>query len=129
MRQKRENSFSDLMDTIKEYINLKVEYGLLTVTERASLLIGKMAFVLLMGVLALVVLLMVLVLIYNLLMSWIGIPWLVALIEIGFIALIIAVLTIFKRSLVINPIASAIIRNVLISNENEEEEDEDDDEL
>ncbi len=125
MRQKRESNFSNLIDTLKEYINLKIEYGVLSITERISVLAGKVAYVALMAIFSLVILLLLTILIYNVLMAWIGIPWLVALIEIGFILLIMGIIAIFRHSLIINPIADSIIRNILdYDKEEEEEEDE-----
>ncbi|NDV46999.1 hypothetical protein D0T49_08055 [Paludibacter sp. 221] len=125
MRQKRGKDEPSFVDTIKKYIDLKAEYYQLAFAEKVSLLVGKIVLLIFTALLSLALLLLMLLLIYNLLMTWIDIPWLVSLIEIGFIGLLMLIMWLFRYKLVINPVASSIIRSLLSSDDKEEEDEED----
>jgi len=124
MRYKRESNSSSFIDIIKRYIDLKVEYYQLSFVEKLSVLIGKIVLLIFTSLLFLVLLLLFILLIYNLLMTWIGIGWIVALIEIAFVLLLMAVMWIFKNSLIINPVANVIIKSLLDSNKDKEDKED-----
>lgn len=124
MRSKRnKNTSSSFIDSLKEYIDLKIEYYQLHFTEKISLLFGKIVLILIFTLLGLATLLMLGVLIYNLLMMWIGIPWLVALIEIGILLLLMLILYLFRDKIVITPVANSIIRTFLDPDDDNDEEE------
>lgn len=123
MRQKKESGASGFVDTIKKYIDLKAEYYQLAFVEKVSVLIGKIVLLIFTALLSLALLLLILLLIYNLLMVWIGTGWLVALIEIGFVGLLAGIMWLFRKPLIINPVANSIIRS-LLDTDKEDEEDE-----
>ncbi len=122
MSKKRENSASDFITTIKNYIELKAEYYELTIVEKVSILVGKVVLLIFTALLALALLMLFIILIYNLLMMWIGVPWIVTLIEIGFVGLLTGVLWLFRKPLVIRPVASSVISSLMDSNDKEDEE-------
>jgi hypothetical protein len=111
MRQEKENI--TLTEAIKKYIDLKLEYLQLAFAERVSLLIGSIIFITFIALLGLAILLLFILLINNILITLIDIPWLVTLIEIAFVGLIIAVLTVYRKKLVVEPIANMIIQLLL----------------
>ena len=113
MRQEKEDKSMTLMQTIKEYIDLKLEYYQLTFTEKVSLLVGHIILLMLVALLGLTGLLMIILLTYSLLMKFIGIAWVVSLIELGFVSLLIIFLWIFREKLVVRPVAGIIIRMLI----------------
>lgn len=113
MKQEKENKSMTLTQAIKEYIDLKLEYFRLAFAENVSLLVGNIIFLMLIALLGLAALLMIILLIYNVLMEWIGVAWIVSLIEIGFIGLLAAFLWIFREKLVVRPIANIIISTLI----------------
>lgn len=128
MKRKGANDSPGLLDTIKRYIDLKAEYYSLSLAEKVSLVIGRMAFMVIMAILGLVMLLLLIALIHTLLVQWIAIQWLVIVIEIGFVLLLISIIWFGRKKIVIDPIASSFIRNMLEKNEEKEEEDDEDEE-
>lgn len=113
MKQEKEDKSMTLTQAIKEYIDLKLEYFRLAFAENVSLLVGNIIFLMLIALLGLAALLMIILLIYNVLMEWIGVAWIVSLIEIGFIGLLAAFLWIFREKLVVRPIANIIISTLI----------------
>ncbi|MDR2010257.1 MAG: hypothetical protein LBQ22_07230 [Bacteroidales bacterium] len=113
---------NNIVENIKEFIKLKSEYYTLTIAEKVSLLIARIVLIGIITLLCLILLLLLILLIYILLISWIGIPWVVALIEIGIVILLIVILWGFKKQLIIKPIASLIIRDILEKTDNEQED-------
>jgi hypothetical protein len=120
MRTNENNSsFSqNLFGSIRKYIDLKLEHAQLSFTERISVLIGKIMLMLFFSILSMAILLLVVLFVYQLLMKFIGIGWLVMLIEIAFVGLLMFFLWIFREPLVINPTANMIVRAFYDSNEN-----------
>lgn len=123
MRDRRENESSGLLSIVRKYIDLKVEYYQLSFAEKVSVLVGKIALLIFTSVLLLAFLLLFILLVYNLLMDWIGIGWVVALIEIGFVLFLLAIMWIFRQKLIINPVANSIIKSLLESDDNDKEEE------
>ena len=121
-RKNEKNNTLDLHGSLKDYVDLKVEYYKLSLAEKISLLIGRVVLILFLAILGLALLLLFIFLIYSLLMSWIGISWVVVLIELGFVILLIVLLWVFKEPTIINPISSMII-NVLFNQPDEDEDD------
>lgn len=113
MKQEKEGKSMTLTQTIKEYIDLKLEYYQLTFVEKVSLLVGHIILLVLIALLGLAGLLMIILLIYNVLMDWIGIAWIVSLIELSFLGLVAVFLWIFREKLVVKPIAGIIIRMLI----------------
>ena len=113
MKQEKEDKSMTLMQVIKEYIDLKLEYCQLTFTEKISLLVGHIIFLMLLALLGLAGLLMIILLMYNLLMGWIGVSWIVSLIEIGFVGLLTVFFWTFREKLVIRPVAGMIVRMMI----------------
>lgn len=123
-RRRNRQESSSFTDSVKEYLNLKVEYYQLLFTEKMSLLVGKATLLFILSTIFLAVLLLILVLVYNLLMLWIGIPWIVTLIEIGILLLLLGTVLIFRNELIIKPIANSIVRMLLDPDDDNEEEEE-----
>ena len=123
MSRRNKNHSSSFMDSIKDYLNLKVEYYQLLFTEKMSLLVGKIILIFIFSILALAFLLMLGVLVYNLLIMWLGAPWLAALIELGILLLLMLILFIFRDKIVITPVANSIIRMMLDPDDDNNEED------
>lgn len=121
---KKKNIFSALVDDIKKIVDLKVEYYTLTFAEKVSLLIARIVLIGFVTILCLVLLLLFIFLIYSLLMSWIGIEWIVILIEIGIVALIMLLLIVFRETLIIKPFANMVIRIMLKSDDSKESDDD-----
>lgn len=113
-----------IIDLIKSYLELKVEYYKLSFTEKTALLIGWLVLMFFLGILSLAVLLLIILLIYNLLLQWIGTPWIVTLIEIGFIGLLATILWLGKKKLIIHPVSNMIVR-VLLDSDDDKNEKED----
>lgn len=109
-----------IVDVLKQYINLKIEYYQLSLAETISLLIGKLTLIIFTAVFSLSLFLLFIWLIYNLLMTWIGISWVVTLIEIAMIILFLGLLWIFKDKLIIRPVANSIISILLDGDDNKE---------
>ena len=128
MKRKKESNSSSFIDSIKRYIDLKTEYYQLAFVEKASVLIGKIVLLIFTAFLSLILLSLIILLVYNLLMAWIGVPWIVSLIEIGFVCLLVAIMWIFRKPLVINPVAGSIIKSLLDSDAKDNEEDNKDEE-
>ena len=113
MKQEKDDKSMNLTQVIKEYIDLKLEYYQLTFTEKISLLVGHIIFLMLLALLGLAGLLVIILLLYSLLMKWIGIAWVVSLIEIGFVGLLTVFFWTFREKLVIRPVAGMIIRMLI----------------
>jgi len=113
MKQEKEDKSMTLTQTIKEYIDLKLEYFRLTFAEKVSLLVGNMIFFTLIALLGLAGLLMIILLIDSVLTKIIGIAWVVNLIELGFVGLIATLLWIFREKVIIRPVADIIIRTLI----------------
>jgi hypothetical protein len=124
MNSNKKSTFSALVDDIKKYVDLKTEYYALTFAEKVSLLLAKFVLVVFVAILSLVLLLLFIFLIYTLLMSWIGIRWVVLLIEIGIILMMIGILITFKNKLIIKPFAGMVIR-IMLGNNNTKYNDND----
>ncbi|MDL2262375.1 hypothetical protein LJC11_02605 [Bacteroidales bacterium OttesenSCG-928-I21] len=120
----RKNTFSasihGLFENINDLIKLKTEYYTLTLAEKVSLLIARIVLILITTLLGLVLFSLLLILIHGVLMSWIGIFWAVALVEVGFVVLLLLFLWIFKDKLIIRPVSGMIIRDILDNNNDEE---------
>ncbi len=127
MVRKKEEKPAGFVDTVKQYIDLKAEYYQLSFVEKVSVLVGKVVLLIFTALLGLALLMLLILLIYNVLMAWIGIGWVVSLIEIGFVLLLMAILWIFRKPLIIHPVAGSIIRS-LMDAEDHEKEDTDEEE-
>lgn len=126
MSKDNKNTFSAIIDNVKEYIDLKTEYYKLSFAEKVSLLMSRLVLIFCIAILSLSILLLLIILMNSLLMKWIGIDWAVILIEIGFIFILMAILISFKDRLIIKPISNIIIRimlNPTDSVDNSENED------
>jgi hypothetical protein len=113
MKQEKEDKSMTLTQTIKEYIDLKLEYFRLAFAESVSLLVGNIIFLMLIALLGLAALLMISLLMYNVLIAWIDIAWVVSFILIAFVGLIAVFLWIFREKLVVKPVANIIIRTLI----------------
>ena len=76
------------------------------------------------ALLGLALLMLLIMLVYNLLMAWIGIGWVVSLIEIGFILLLMAVVWVFRKPLIIDPVAGSVIRSLMEQDDKGKEDDD-----
>lgn len=123
MSNKKKNIFSALVDDIKQYVDLKAEYYALTFAEKVSLLLAKVVLIVFVAIMSLLLLLLFVFLVYSLLMTWIGIEWVVLLIEIGLILLILGILIGFREKLIIKPIASMVIKIILGQNNLKNDDD------
>lgn len=115
------------MESIRKYIDLKAEFYRLSFVEKVSVLVGKVVLMILTALLALVLLLLFIILIHDVMMAWIGIGWVVSLIEIGFVALLMALLWAFRGPLIIRPVAGSVIRGLMDTDDKEKEEEDEDD--
>ncbi len=124
----KEGKTAGLIDTIKQYIDLKAEHYKLSFVEKISLLIGQIVLMFFIAIFVLTLVLLAIVISYSLLLSLIGVPWIVALIEIGSVALLLTLLLVFKDKLVIEPVANAVIKTLLGGQNESSKKEEDDDE-
>ena len=124
MARKEKEEPAGLVDTIKQYVDLKAEYYRLSFVEKVSVLVGKVVLLVFTALLGLALLMLLIMLIYNLLMAWIGIGWVVSLIEIGFILLLMAVVWVFRKPLIIDPVAGSVIRGLMEPDDKEKEDDD-----
>ena len=124
MARKEKEEPAGLVDTIKQYVDLKAEYYRLSFVEKVSVLVGKVVLLIFTALLGLALLMLLIMLIYNLLMAWIGIGWVVSLIEIGFILLLMAVVWVFRKPLIIDPVAGSVIRGLMEPDDKEKEDDD-----
>ena len=125
MARKEKEEPAGLVDTIKQYVDLKAEYYRLSFVEKVSVLVGKVVLLIFTALLGLALLMLLIMLVYNLLMAWIGIGWVVSLIEIGFILLLMAVVWVFRKPLIIDPVAGSVIRSLMEQDDKGKEEDDD----
>ena len=124
MARKEKEEPAGLVDTIKQYVDLKAEYYRLSFVEKVSVLVGKVVLLIFTALLGLALLMLLIMLIYNLLMAWIGIGWVVSLIEIGFILLLMAVVWVFRKPLIIEPVAGSVIRSLMEQDDKGKEDDD-----
>ena len=124
MARKEKEEPAGLVDTIKQYVDLKAEYYRLSFVEKVSVLVGKVVLLIFTALLGLALLMLLIMLIYNLLMAWIGIGWVVSLIEIGFILLLMAVVWVFRKPLIIGPVAGSVIRSLMEQDDKGKEDDD-----
>lgn len=124
MARKEKEEPAGLVDTIKQYVDLKAEYYRLSFVEKVSVLVGKVVLLIFTALLGLALLMLLIMLIYNLLMAWIGIGWVVSLIEIGFILLLMAVVWVFRKPLIIDPVAGSVIRGLMEPDDKGKEDDD-----
>ena len=124
MARKEKEGPAGLVDTIKQYVDLKAEYYRLSFVEKVSVLVGKVVLLIFTALLGLALLMLLIMLVYNLLMAWIGIGWVVSLIEIGFILLLMAVVWVFRKPLIIGPVAGSVIRSLMEQDDKGKEDDD-----
>lgn len=124
MARKEKEEPAGLVDTIKQYVDLKAEYYRLSFVEKVSVLVGKVVLLIFTALLGLALLMLLIMLVYNLLMAWIGIGWVVSLIEIGFILLLMAVVWVFRKPLIIDPVAGSVIRSLMEQDDKGKEDDD-----
>ena len=124
MARKEKEEPAGLVDTIKQYVDLKAEYYRLSFVEKVSVLVGKVVLLIFTALLGLALLMLLIMLVYNLLMAWIGIGWVVSLIEIGFILLLMAVVWVFRKPLIIGPVAGSVIRSLMEQDDKGKEGDD-----
>lgn len=110
-------SRKNFFENIRHYIDLKLEYFRLDLSEKMSVLVGKLILVFFMAILALALMLLLLMLLHSLLIQWIGISWVATLIEIGIVILMMILLWCFKEKFIINPVANTILRTFYESDE------------
>ena len=125
MARKEKEEPAGLVDIIKQYVDLKAEYYRLSFVEKVSVLVGKVVLLIFTALLGLALLMLLIMLVYNLLMAWIGIGWVVSLIEIGFILLLMAVVWVFRKPLIIDPVAGSVIRSLMEQDDKGKEDDDD----
>lgn len=124
MARKEKEEPAGLVDIIKQYVDLKAEYYRLSFVEKVSVLVGKVVLLIFTALLGLALLMLLIMLVYNLLMAWIGIGWVVSLIEIGFILLLMAVVWVFRKPLIIDPVAGSVIRSLMEQDDKGKEDDD-----
>ena len=124
MARKEKEEPAGLVDIIKQYVDLKAEYYRLSFVEKVSVLVGKVVLLIFTALLGLALLMLLIMLVYNLLMAWIGIGWVVSLIEIGFILLLMAVVWVFRKPLIIDPVAGLVIRSLMEQDDKGKEDDD-----
>ena len=114
-----------MIEEIKKYVRLQVELLKLSLAEKTSLVIGKICLMAIVGIFLMVLGLLLLVLIYTVLLNFIGIPWLVALIEIGITLIFLLIIWVFRQKLIIQPIANMIIKELYDDDDKKEKEERD----
>lgn len=112
-----------MIEEIKKYIRLQVELLQLSFVEKTSVIIGKICLLAIVGVFVSVLGLLLLVVIYTVLLNFIGIPWVVALIEFGIILLGLGIVWIFREKMIVRPIANMIIKELYDGDDKEEKEE------
>ena len=105
--EERENSsaaYRRLYEEVKRLVGLEVENARLMLTEKLTLLLGRVTLVAVGFVLSACVIIFLSMSISDLLLESLT-PWATYLIVAGFYALLICILALFRRQLIIDPIA------------------------
>lgn len=111
-RQTSSDAYRRLYDEVKRLVNLEVENARLILTERLTLLFGRVAIVAVSFVLSACVVIFLSMSISDLLLGSLT-PWATYMIVGGFYVLLIIILCIFRRQLIINPIARYLSKILL----------------
>ena len=111
-RQASSAAYRRLYDEIRRLVGLEVENARLVVTEKLTLLFGRIALVAVSFVLSACVIIFLSMSISDLLLESLT-PWATYMIVGGFYALLIVILAIFRRQLIIDPIARYLSKVLL----------------
>lgn len=105
--EERDNSsaaYRRLYEEVKRLVGLEVENARLMLTEKLTLLLGRVTLVAVAFVLSACVIIFLSMSISDLLLESLT-PWATYLIVAGFYALLICILALFRRQLIVDPIA------------------------
>lgn len=111
-RQASSAAYRRLYEEIRRLVGLEVENARLIVTEKLTLLFGRIALVAVSFVLSACVIIFLSMSISDLLLESLT-PWATYMIVGGFYALLIVILAIFRRQLIIDPIARYLSKVLL----------------
>ena len=106
------DAYRRLYDETKRLVNLEVENARLVLTEKLTLLFGRVTLVAVSFVLAVCVLIFLSMSISDLLLEQFT-PWVTYLIVAIFYALLVTIVALFRRQLIIDPIARYISKVIL----------------
>lgn len=98
-----------LIDSLRRYVTLNIDYARLTAAEKTSVLLAGIAFYAVMVILATLVLIFVSIGVGHLLAATIAPVWAFVFVA-AFYVLLLVVVIIFRRQLFVNPIARFVSR-------------------
>lgn len=98
-----------LIDSLRRYVTLNIDYARLTAAEKTSVLLAGVAFYAVMVILATLVLIFVSIGVGHLLAATIAPVWAFVFVA-AFYVLLLVVVIIFRRQLFVNPIARFVSR-------------------
>lgn len=105
-----EGDMSVLWKSIKDFLNMKIEYVKLTAVEKLIIILSAVAFLGLVFILGACALFFLSVALVTLIDSYIDCVWASNLIMVGIIAVMILFLCLAKKQLIINPISRFITK-------------------
>lgn len=112
MKEKITDEIRDIFAQSKNWLNLEVEYARLTIAEKGAILVSTMvigAVCMLLGVAALSMFAFSLVEIFKFFLA----PWLAFLCVGVLILIIVALIWVFRRALVLDPVCRLVTRLIL----------------
>ncbi len=106
------NQFKEFISEGKEYLKLRLEYGKLTVTEKLSILLSNLAVGMIGVLLAVIAFFFLSMAAIDWMAGYLGATW-SCLIMAGLYLLLIVSLIVFRKPLILNPMARMISRIIL----------------
>lgn len=108
----KENPYTRLLEQLKRYLSLNVDNVRLTAAEKLTMVLSAMVLILAGVLLGVTLLFFITLAVVQFIAPAVGMGW-AYMIMAGFVALIVLVLFIFRKPLVIDPVARFISRVVL----------------
>ncbi|MCH5319965.1 MAG: phage holin family protein [Paramuribaculum sp.] len=107
-----ENSYSRLWQELQSYLKINVEYAKLTAAEKLAVFISAAAVSLVIFFLAIIFIFFISLAVVNWLAVSIGLAWSYAIMG-GLYLVLMALLLIFRKTLIMNPVAKFISKLIL----------------
>lgn len=108
----KESSYEKLWKIFRRYLDLKTEDLKLTLSEKITVLISTVAVAAVIALIGGLVLLLLTLAVVHWIGEALGMPWAFLIIA-GFYSLLILFAVIFRRQLIINPVARFVTRLIL----------------
>lgn len=108
----KDNSFFRLWGIAKKYLTFQIEYAKLTAAEKITMIFGAVALAFILIMLVTVIGLFATLAVAHLIADTVGIAWAFAIMA-GFYLLVAILLIVFRKPLLLNPIARFMSRIIL----------------